>query len=243
MSKFLVIQLRAEDNVTESELKAILKAGKLKKEEIVQLRAEKNGLVDIKLDKYCGIIVGGSPFCITTPQDEKSEIQIQVEEDFNKLLSEVVKHDFPFIGACSGNGLLGNFCGVKMSRKYSESVGGVDITITDEGLEDKLLKNLPNPFRALVGHKEACDFTPEGAVLLATSKTCPVQMFRVGQNVYATQFHPEANSDEFILRVRVYKDHGYFAPEEAEKIIENLEKEKITVPQIILERFVSIYKT
>ena len=32
---------------------------------------------------------------------------------------------------------------------------------------------------------------PPTAVLLATSPRCPVQMFRVKQNLYATQFHPE----------------------------------------------------
>ena len=46
-------------------------------------------------------------------------------------------------------------------------------------------------FDAFVGHKEACRVLPADAVLLASSPTCPVQMFRVRENLYATQFHPE----------------------------------------------------
>ncbi len=38
--------------------------------------------------------------------------------------------------------------------------GGVDIQLTEEGEMDSLLYDLPKMFRALVGHKEACDETP-----------------------------------------------------------------------------------
>ena len=109
-----------------------------------------------------------------------------------------------------GTGLLGTYCGTEISTKYSEPIGGVDIEVTAEGKQDPLLAGVTSTFRALVGHKEACAGVPAGAVLLATSKTCPVQMFRIGENVYATQFHPEADQNEFILRINAYKHHGYF---------------------------------
>ena len=35
---------------------------------------------------------------------------------------------------------------------------------------------------------------PRHAVLLASSPTCPVQAFRIGSHVYATQFHPELDA-------------------------------------------------
>ena len=46
---------------------------------------------------------------------------------------------------------------------------------------------------------------PPHAVVLASSATCPVQAFRVGRNLYATQFHPEldlAGLDTRITRTR-----------------------------------------
>jgi GMP synthase (glutamine-hydrolysing) len=57
-----------------------------------------------------------------------------------------------------------------------------------------LLAGFPDRIAVLLGHKEACDATPAGATLLMIGAECPVQMFRVGQNVYATQFHPEGDA-------------------------------------------------
>lgn len=46
----------------------------------------------------------------------------------------------------------------------------------------------------------------------------PVQMFRVGEDVYATQIHPEGDAEEFALRIDIYANHGYFEPHEAEAL-------------------------
>lgn len=242
MKPFLIIQLRPEDETANSEFKAILRTGGLKETDVVRFRAESEDLVLPDLSKYSGIIVGGSPFDITTLEKDKSDIQKNIEAYFNKLLKIVVDNDFPFLGACSGNGLLGNYCGGKISRKYHEDVGGVDVTITKEGLKDDLLVGLPRTFRALVGHKEACETLPPGAVHLASSPTCPIQMFRIKNNVYATQFHPEADANEFILRINIYKYNGYFPPEDAQKLIDAVKKENVTVPQEIIRRFVDKYR-
>ncbi|NNF29536.1 MAG: glutamine amidotransferase, partial [Gemmatimonadetes bacterium] len=75
-----------------------------------------------------------------------------------------------------------------------------------------------------------------------TSLQCPVQMFRVGRNVYATQFHPEGDPEGFILRVRTYRGHGYFLPEEAADLIDTLENEHAPVPRRVLARFVERYR-
>lgn len=243
MKKFLVLQLRPEDETADSEYAAIMRIGGLAREETERIRVEQTGIShDLDPSTYAAIIVGGSPFDISTPSDKKSPLQLQIEADFNTLLTKVVTYDIPFLGCCSGNGLLGNYCKATISPTYAESVGGVDIAITKEGLSDKLLHGLPTPFRALVGHKEACDTVPADAVLLASSSTCPVQMFRIKENVYATQFHPEADSDEFILRITTYKNHGYFPPQDAAALIEKVSSEDTPVAQEILKRFVAHYR-
>ena len=241
--KFLILQLRPEDETSDNEFAAFLKYGGFKESEVKRIRVEKAGIPDINLGDYAAIIVGGSPFDVSKAESEKSDIQKEVEGDFKKLFDQVVAQDFPFLGACSGSGLLGNYCGASISGKYSEPVGGVDVVVTEEGKKDPLLKELPITFRALVGHKEACDAIPPGATLLATSARCPVQMFRVGNNVYATQFHPEADAEGFTTRINMYKHHGYFPPEDAEKLIAAVADEKIIVPEQILKRFVDRYRT
>jgi len=240
--KILIIQLRPEDATANSEFAAILRAAGLKPGEVERLRAEQSDLPRPKdLAKYSAVIVGGSPFDISTPDAKKSAAQKRVESQFNDLFKEILERDFPFLGACSGAGLLGNYRGAKISGKYAEPVGGVDIALTKEGKRDKLLAGFPGAFRALAGHKEACETAPEGAVLLAKSASCPVQMFRLGENVYATQFHPEADAAEFELRIKTYKHHGYFPPQEADKLIAKVRRESTPWAQKVLFRFASFY--
>jgi GMP synthase (glutamine-hydrolysing) len=239
---FLIIQLRPEDDVAHSEFRAILRYGGLSENEVVRARVERRGLPEIELGDYSAIIVGGSPFDISTPESAKSEIQKTIENGFMGLFDRVVERDFPFLGACSGNGLLGKYCGASISGRYAEPVGGVDIELTEQALHDPLLHEFPRIFRVLLGHKEACDQVPPGCVLLASSEACPVQMFRLGANIYATQFHPEADFDGFALRIEVYKNHGYFPPETAQALIARVAREDTPFAQRILDRFVCRYR-
>lgn len=243
MSKpFLILQLRPEDEASDNEFAAFLKYGGLGPGQVRRLRIERSGIPgDLRLDDYCAIIVGGSPFDISTPGEKKSAVQKRIEADFMRLFDEIVPRDFPFLGACSGNGLLGSYLGATISTRYGEAVGCIELEITGEGKRDPLLEGFPDRIHVLLGHKEACDFLPEGATLLMTGENCPVQMFRVGRNVYATQFHPEGDAEGFILRVHAYRHHGYFREDEAEALIDTLCEADAPYAQEILRRFVARY--
>jgi GMP synthase (glutamine-hydrolysing) len=237
----LIFQLRPEDETSDNEFQAFLKYGGLEKKQTRRVRIEQGGIPSLVLDDYSAIIVGGSPFDISTPQEEKSSIQKTIEKNFNQLFDDVLARDFPFLGACSGNGLLGSYLGTEISGRYSEPVGGARVSLTKKGKLDPLLSGFPDQIDVLLGHKEACDTTPEGATLLIRGSACPVQMFRVGQNVYATQFHPEGDADGFIVRIDAYKHHGYFAPETAQHLIEAVSQVQTPYAQEILRRFVERY--
>ena len=79
--------------------------------------------------------------------------------------------------------MLGNYIGASISQKYAGAVGGATIALSEERKRDPLLRGFPDTFRVLLGHKEACDDTPPGAVLLASNTARPVQMFRVKNTV------------------------------------------------------------
>jgi GMP synthase (glutamine-hydrolysing) len=66
-------------------------------------------------------------------------------------------------------------------------------------------------------------------------------MIRYKSNVYATQFHPEADAQGFETRIRIYRDKGYFPPEDAEALIDMVHAADVTVPAKILNRFVARY--
>jgi len=238
----LIIQLRPEDDTSDNEYQAILKYGDLTENQTQRLRIEQSGIPDyLSIDDYSAIIVGGSPFDISTPTDQKSAIQHKIEADFERLLSQVIKYDFPFLGACSGNGLLGNHLGTPISKRYGEDVGCVSLDITEQGKNDPLLKGFPSAINALLGHKEACDNVPEQATLLMTGQRCPVQMFRLAKNIYATQFHPEGDGEGFSLRIEAYKHFGYFKPEQAIHLTQAVNAGTTPYAQHILKRFVQRY--
>lgn len=239
--KVLIIQLRPEEEASNNEFEAILKYGNLGFSQVRRIRAEKTGIPPLRIKDYAAVIVGGSPFDISVPETEKSKIQKKIEQDFNGLFKDIVADDVPFLGACSGIGLLGKYCGTSISTKYGEPVGALDIILTPEGRQDPILKNIPPTFRAIAGHKEACDTVPVGAVLLASSKQCPVHMFRIKKNIYATQFHPELDAQGVAIRAEVYKHHGYFSPSEAKGLREKLALEKTPHAQQILRQFIARY--
>jgi GMP synthase (glutamine-hydrolysing) len=115
------------------------------------------------------------------------------------------------------------------------------VSLTEEGRRDPLLEGLPERFGAFVGHKEACRTLPPDAVLLASSATCPVQMFRVRRNVYATQFHPELDVAGLVARARIYQHAGYFPPEELDQVVALAEAAEVREPARVLANFVARY--
>ena len=70
---------------------------------------------------------------------------------------------------------------------------------------------------------------------------CPVQAFRIGANVYATQFHPELDAEGLCTRIDVYKHAGYFQPEEADELKALAYRSNVSHPPGVLRRFVQRY--
>ncbi|GAA4730991.1 glutamine amidotransferase [Isoptericola chiayiensis] len=242
MKPFLLLATRAEDVAADGEYAAMCRFGGLAPEQLHRVRLEAGPMPSFDLDTYSGIVVGGGPFNSSDPQDRKSEVQHRVEREMAELLAEVVDRDFPFLGACYGVGTLGTFAGGVVDRYYGEDVGVVTIELTQEGRADPLLAGMPPAFAAYVGHKEAMRELPPGAVRLAFSSWAPVQMFRLRQNLYATQFHPELDLAGLTQRVQVYREYGYFAPDEADAVVTRAAARPVTQPMKILHNFVQRYR-
>ena len=241
MKPFLLLASRADDDAASHEYDAFTRFAGLVPGQLHRVRMEAGPLPTIDLDRYSGVFVGGSPFNSSDPEREKSPVQRRVETDLQVLLDEIVERDFPFFGACYGVGTLGVHEGAVIDSTYGESVGAVPIALTEEGARDPLLTGIPARFDAFVGHKEACRSLPEHAVLLASSSTCPIQMFRIKQNLYATQFHPELDGPGLVLRIRTYRNEGYFPPDDADRVIAGVLRARVSEPPRILASFVRRY--
>ncbi len=241
MRPFLLLATRTEDAIAENEYEAFSRLGGLRPGELEWHRLDRKPLGDLDLDRYSGIVVGGSPFNSSDPVQGKSELQLRVEAELARLLDTVVELDFPFLGACYGVGTLGTHQGAVVDRTYGEPVGPVTVELTVAGRKDPVCAGLPTRFDAFVGHKEAVRELPPHAVLLATSDPCPVQMFRVKEHLYATQFHPELDADGLSARIEEYKHNGYFEPHESEALKELAGRSPVPHARKVLRNFFTTY--
>ncbi len=241
MRPFLFLGTRPEDDVADSEYEAVLRCTGLDERDLRRVRLEREELGVVDLARWSGVLLGGGPFNVSDPDPDKSDVQRRVEAELAALAEQVVALDAPFLGCCYGIGVLGGTRGGLVDRTHGEPVGCVEVTLTDEGRADPVLADLPASFDVLLGHKEAVSRLPEGAVRLASSATCPVQAFRIGKNVYATQFHPELDAEGLVLRVETYRDHGYFPPEQLQGLVDLARRSVVTEPPRLLAAFAQRY--
>ncbi len=243
MKPFLILQLRPETDAADAEYASILDKCGLTADRTHRIRLDCEDLPKgLNVTDYAGVIVGGGPGCVSDDPTTKPETEARIEAAILGLMPQITQHDHPYMGCCYGLGVLTAHLNGDMSKtQYGEPVGPSTCTLTAEAATDPLTRGLAPRFEAFVGHKEAVQSLPPGCVHLITSDPCPFQMIRWGENVYATQFHPEANADDFEQRINIYKDHGYFPPADADTLIAACHASDVTQPGEILRRFVQRY--
>jgi GMP synthase (glutamine-hydrolysing) len=241
MKPFLLLSIRAEREAADDEYASFLRFTGLDEAHLPVVNLVQRDLDPVVVEDWSGILLGGGPWNASDPEESKSPEQVRSEKALSSLLDRVVAADSAFLGACYGIGTLGLHGGGAVDRSWPEPVGPLSVSLTEEGLEDPLFRGVPDRFAAYGGHKESLVRLPEGAVRLATSAACPVQAFRVGRNVYATQFHPELDVDGVCTRIEVYKDAGYFDPGQAETLKSIARDVEVTHPMTVLANFVERY--
>lgn len=243
MKRFLILQLRPETDASDAEYASILARSGLGPERTHRVRLDCEPLPDgLKVKDYAGVIVGGGPGCVSDDPQDKSPTEARIETQIMGLMPQITGQDHPFMGCCYGLGILAAHLGGDVSKaQFGEPVGPSACVLTQDAASDPLTSGLPNAFDAYVGHKEAVQVLPLGCVHLVSSDPCPFQMIRYGQHVYATQFHPEADAADFEQRIHIYRDHGYFPPDQADALIARCHAAQVTVPGEILRRFANRY--
>ncbi|MEI4262550.1 glutamine amidotransferase [Roseovarius sp. D0-M9] len=243
MKRFLILQLRPEQDASDAEFASLLKAGGICEERTHRIRLDAEALPeDIEPADYAGVIIGGGPGCVSDAPQDKSPDHARIEAAALSLMPRIADGDIPFLGCCYGIGILGAHLGAPVGKgRYGEAVGIAECTLTEAGQSDPLLEGMPPRFDAFVGHKEALEALPEGCVHLVEGTRCPFQMVRYRRNVYAVQFHPEADARAFEERIGIYRYHGYFPPEEAQALIEMCRASHVTAPQRIVRNFIQRY--
>ena len=163
-------------------------------------------------DRYDGVVIGGSPFNVVV--EERGDLQRRVEEDLEQIARDAADGPLSAMFTCYGIGVVTRMLGGTVGTAVPESTRATSIRITSAGADDSLFGPSAPEMSVLTAHKEGSIEPPPGAVLLATNDDCPVQAYRVGDRLYATQFHPEVTPQDFVDRMAYYRTTGYFDPRE-----------------------------
>lgn len=238
---FLLLSTRPENEAAAEELESFANAMRIDVSGIEQRRLEQDALGRVDLEEYSGVLLGGSPF--NNLELMKSPLQLRVEREIGTLVAECIDRDFPVMGACYGIGAVGAAVGARLSDRFAEEAGPVTVSRSDADDPDAVLGDTPESFDTLVGHKEALEELPDDPriAILVRGDQCPVQMFRVGRNVYATQFHPELTAEALEFRLRLYAHLGYTSTETFESQIAKAYEYDYSANNQILANFARRY--
>jgi GMP synthase (glutamine-hydrolysing) len=194
-------------------------------------------LPDDVFDRYAGFVVGGSPFNLTDPESTKPDTQRRLEADLERIAASAAGAQTTALFTCYGIGVVTRMLGGTVSRAFPEDTGPAVIRPTAAAASDTVFTDVRAPFAAFTAHKEGAAEAPAGAVLLAENDACPVQAYRVGQTLWATQFHPEPTPRAFTERMAIYRNDGYFPPEHFETLSAQVLAAEVTEPPKLLAAF------
>lgn len=142
--------------------------------------------------KYSGAITMGGYM------GANDDIEFPWLTDARSLMKDVVANDIPFFGICLGGQLLATAVDGKVEPTLVPEIGVVSFRVSADASQDSVFGHLAGKeVIAAEWHKDYITDLPDEAVVLAGNGVCPVQAFRIGENVYGVQFHPEIDSEIF----------------------------------------------
>ncbi len=109
------------------------------------------------------------------------------------LLRKCTEKELPVVGICLGGQLLAKALGAVVEQNPHAEVGWFPVTPNARGLEDPVMGAAGG--HPIVYHWHQDTFhLPGGAELLAHSRLCERQAYKIGDFAYGFQFHPEADA-------------------------------------------------
>ncbi len=227
-----LIQMRESEKMIEHEISCILRAGKLRREQLTIINVLESSLDEQILENHHAVFIGG-----TGDYGVGSD-----RPSWFKGLCDFTVHlyqqSFPLLGLCYGFHVMAHaHGGVVETRPDLEETGTFDIFLTEQGEQDVLLSQKNSPFPAQQGHHDVVLECPDFFHRLAYSERCPWQALSLeGVPQYGFQFHPELTDEDFLLRMREYAFSYASSTEIYEEI---LKKTRPTNNDIFIEKYLT----
>lgn len=212
--RFLLVEARLDPEMQEHELKCLVRAGGLKREDFEILDVTRQPLESVQPEDYDAVFIGGTgDFSVAQDRPEWFE-------PLTEWTRELLDKGVPTLGLCYGFHLMAHAVGGEVkTRPDLEETGTYDVTLTDEGKKDPILDCLPESFPAQQGHHDVVLSMPSEYLRLAFSERCHWQAFRhPDKPFYGLQFHPELGRNDFMDRMVAYSSSYASTPEVFEKI-------------------------
>lgn len=135
---------------------------------------------------YDAVILSGGEYA-PSQFDTVSFLQAERER-----VLEAIDDEVPVLGICLGHQLLAQWLGGRVERSAQFEVGWLEVTVNPDGLRDPLLDGIGERYYAFLWHGDEVTELPPGALSLASSDLCPIQVFRYRDlPVWGVQSNPQ----------------------------------------------------
>ena len=156
----------------------------------------------LKADRFSGLVVLGGA------QSAYEVDRYGYLADEMNLCEEFMREGKPISGFCLGAQILARTLGSKVEPGEQKEIGWYDLSLTEAGASDGLLRDHPRSLLAYHFHGDVIRSVP-GGENLARSEMTEWQLFRYKTNVYGFQYHAEV--DEPLLVAMNENNASYLA--------------------------------
>lgn len=179
------------------------------------------------------VVITGSPAYVTDLAQWN-----YIAADF---LREAYAAGLPILGICYGHQLIAwAFEGSVDFHPQGREIGTVPVTLNKAASSDELLRGLPRQITVNASHQQSVIDLPPGAVRLVSNEFDPNHGFRLGNQTWGFQFHPEFDKRITQAYIRARQDdinsEGLNAASLLEAVTETPESADI------LRRFIGLVK-
>jgi len=205
-----LIQIRDRPDVLADELASFRERTGLRGDQILSTSALLDPLsIDLLEDVDAVLIGGASAYSVTQTYGWTAPLIV--------LCRACAERSLPLFGSCWGHQFVARaFGGEVVHDPDRGEIGTHEVSLTEAAASDPVFRHLPSRLPVQMGHHDRVSRLPESGVELATSRTAPIQAFRIeGAPVYGTQFHSELDATRVRARMMTYRRYYANLAEEA----------------------------
>ncbi|MGV3552060.1 type 1 glutamine amidotransferase [Rhizobium sp.] len=141
----------------------------------------KDGVFPTYVEDYDGYVITGSPASVNGPEDWVARLM--------SLIREIEARRIPMFGACFGHQAIAVALGGSVTK--SDKGWGLGTAPTHFDRQAPWMKPFRKDLVLFAAHQEQVDELPDGAEILGGDAHCPIGAYRIGDHVFATEYHPE----------------------------------------------------